>query len=68
MEKLSEMERDEIIAKVEQPTEWVSSTLAMVRNEKIRICIDPKELNKVIKREHHPMRTIEAVVVEIPDS
>ena len=53
------MEEDGYIAKVEQPTEWVSSMVAVVKNGKVRICIDPSDLNKVIKREHHPMRTVE---------
>lgn len=33
-----------------------------VSNEKVRICIDPSDLNKVIRRAHHPMRTAEEVV------
>lgn len=32
----------------------------------VRICIDPSDLNKVIKREHHPMRTAKEVVSMIP--
>lgn len=39
---------------------------AAVRNGKIRICIDQSDLNKVIKREHYPMRTIEEVVSAMP--
>lgn len=66
IEKLHEMEKDGYITKVEQPTEWVSSMVAAVRNGKVRICIDPSDLNKVIKREHHPMRTVEEVVSMIP--
>ena len=60
------MEEDVYIPKVEQPTKWVSSMVAVVRNGKVRICMDPSDLNKVIKREHHPMRTIEEVVSMIP--
>ena len=66
IQKLSEMERNKILAKVEQPTEWVNSMVVTLRNDKIRICIDPKELNEAMKREHHPMHTIEEVVAEIP--
>ena len=29
---------------------------------KIRICMDPKDLNAAIEREHYPMRTIEEVM------
>ena len=60
------MEEDVYIPKVEQPTKWVSSMVAVVRNGKVRICMDPSDLNKVIKREHHPMRTVEEVVSMIP--
>ena len=53
------MEEDGYITKVEQPTKWVSSRVAVVRNGKGRICIDPSDLNKFMMREHHPMRTVE---------
>ena len=66
LEKLHEIEEDGYITKVEPPTEWVSSMVAVVKNGKVRICIDPSDLNKVIKREHHPMRTVEEVVSMIP--
>ena len=69
VEKLHEMEADGVLVKVETPTEWVSSMVASVRGDKVRICIDPSDLNKVIKREHHPMKTIEEVVTEVgPDA
>ena len=65
-EKLDNMVKDDIIAKVDQPTDWVSSMLAVQKptsesNKKadIRICLDPKDLNGAIKREHFPMPTIE---------
>lgn len=65
IKKLHEMVKDGYITKVSQPTEWVSSMVAAVRNGKIRICID---LNKVIKKEHYPMRTIEEVVSAMPSA
>lgn len=69
IDKLRQMESDEIITKVEQPTEcMVSSMVVSLRNDKIRICIDPRDLNEAIKRKHYPMRTIEEVVAEIPDA
>lgn len=54
IEKLNEMVKDGHIAKVDQPTEWVSSMVVVTRNDKIRIRIDPSDLNKAIKREHYP--------------
>ena len=64
--KLTEMEKDGHIAKVAEPTDWVSSMVTVVRNNKVRICIDPKDLNKAIKREHYPIPTIQEVVTAMP--
>lgn len=66
LDKLAEMVEDGHITKVHQPTEWVSSMVVVTRKDKIRICIDPSDLNKAIKREHHPMRTIEEIISTIP--
>ena len=71
-EKLDEMVKDGIIAKVHQPTDWVSSMLAVRKpttgpdgKADIRICLDPKDLNSAIKREHFPMPTIEEVATRL---
>lgn len=36
--------------------------------KKLRICLDPQDLNKAIKREHYPLRTIEENVAEMPNA
>ena len=41
--------------------------VVLIQGVKVRICIDPSDLNKVIKREHYLMRTI-AVISTIPDA
>ena len=66
--ELREMEANGYITPVEEPTEWVNSMVVNVRNGKVRICLDPKDLNKEIKREHYPMRTIDDVTQHIPDA
>ena len=44
-----------IIAKVSDPTEWISSTVVVMKpNGKIRLCLDPRPLNKALKRNHSP--------------
>ena len=41
------------IAKQDQSTDWVNSlVITEKKNGQIRLCIDPKDLNKAIKREH----------------
>ena len=37
-------------------------------NGKPRICIDPRDLNKVIKCEYYPMRTIKEIAACMPNA
>ena len=61
-ESLEQMVQDGIIAKVEGPTDWVSSMVVREKTDgKLRICLDPSDLNKALKREHYPSRTTEEV-------
>lgn len=62
------MEDSGFLAKVEKPTEWVNSMVVSLRNGNVRICLDPKDLNKAVKREHYPMRTIDDVTSQIPNA
>ena len=56
------MERDEIIAKVDKPTNWVNSLVIVEKKDgSLRLCLDPKDLNKVIRREHFQIPTFEDV-------
>ena len=67
--ELDRMEQLGVIIKQEEPTPWVSSMVTVVKpNGKLRVCIDPKDLNKAIQREHYPLKTIEEVVAEIPEA
>ena len=48
--KLHEMEQKGHIAKVDEPTDWVSSAVYVKkRNGQLRVCLDPRELNKHVK-------------------
>lgn len=64
--KLSEMECQGIICKVEGPSDWVSSmTVVKKPNGDLRICLDPKELNESIKREHFRIPTLDEIVSKL---
>ena len=67
-EKLKEIEKEEHLAKVTQPTDWVNSMVVSNWGNKIRICLDPSNLNKAVKREHYPIPTMEEIVAKIPDA
>ncbi|XP_064465332.1 uncharacterized protein K02A2.6-like, partial [Ornithodoros turicata] len=56
--ELDHMEADEVIAKVTEPAEWASNTVVVVKKDKVRICLDPADLNKTLLREHYPMATL----------
>lgn len=71
-EKLLEMEKDGIVVKEEEHTPWVSSMLVIdkrkgqdkkspLSKDNVRICIDPRDLNRALKRPHYPMATVEEV-------
>ncbi|KAG8176531.1 hypothetical protein JTE90_020365, partial [Oedothorax gibbosus] len=48
------MEQNGIIEKVTKPTDWVNPVVIVPKkNNSIRICLDPRHLNKVIKRHHY---------------
>ena len=67
--ELDRLEKVGIIARVQKPTEWVSSmVVARKKNGSVRICIDPSDLNKAVKREHFPMNTIEDIATRLSGS
>ena len=54
--ELDKMERDEVITPVDEPTDWVSSlVVVMKKNGQLRVCLDPRDLNRAIKREHYQL-------------
>ena len=57
------------ITPVSEPTEWVSQMVAARKKDgSIRICIDPLDLNKALRRPHHPMRSVEDVASRLPNT
>ncbi|CAB4009628.1 Transposon Ty3-G Gag-Pol poly [Paramuricea clavata] len=68
-EELDDMERKNVIRKVEKPTDWFISMVVVEKpNGKLRICLDPKHLNKAIKREHFQLPTIEDITTRMANA
>jgi len=65
-DELDHMEQTGVIIRQTEPTDWVNSMVTVVKPNKIRICIDPRDLNRAIQREHFQMTTIEEVVAGMP--
>ncbi len=56
-----------VIAPETEATEWVSAMVAAQKKDgSVRICIDPVYLNKALLRPHHPLKTIEQVIADMP--
>ena len=65
-ETLNTLVEKEVIAPVTAPTPWISFMIAVPRrNGKLRLCLDPKDLNKAIQRENYPLPTIEEVATRL---
>ena len=65
-ETLEELVQQDILALVTQPTEWISSMVVVPKKDgKLRICLDPKDLNRAIQREHYPLPTIEEIATRL---
>ena len=60
--ELDRMERLNVISKVDEPKQWVNSMVVVSKpNGTVRTCLDPRDLNKAITREHYKMPTLEEV-------
>ena len=62
--KLDRMTKLGVITKVEGPTPWVSQLVITKKNGEVRVCIDPRELNKALLREHYTLPILEDTVHE----
>ncbi|KAK2725781.1 hypothetical protein QYM36_000313 [Artemia franciscana] len=63
--ELSRPETLGVIKKVSKPMEWVNSIVIVEKPEgSLRLCLDPRNLNKCIKRPHHPIPTFDDVATK----
>ena len=69
--ELDEMVNSDIIAKIKEgePTQWVNSLVyRRKQNGRLRLCLDPKDLNAAIQREHHVTPTLEEILPKLADA
>ena len=54
-----------VLIKVDQPTDWVNNLVIVEKkNGSLRLCLDPRDLNKAIKREHYKIPTMTEIASE----
>ena len=60
--------RSEVLSKVDEPTDWVNNLVVVEKkNGSLRLCLDPKDLNRAIKREHYTILTLQEIVTEFSE-
>ncbi|XP_061887621.1 uncharacterized protein K02A2.6-like isoform X2 [Entelurus aequoreus] len=64
-DELARMEKLGVIKRIDEPTEWVSSLVVVQKKTgALRICLDPRDLNKAIRREHFKLPTREEIMAQ----
>lgn len=63
------MVEQEITCPITPPKPRVSSFVVVSKPDwKLRLCLDPKDLNKAVQREYYPLPTIEDVATRLHDA
>ena len=70
MEELDQLKEWGILSEVRNEyTPWVNSTVVTIKpNGSIRLCLDPRNLNKAVKRNPYYVRTIDDVIPKVSGS
>ena len=67
--ELDHLSAKNMITPVQQPTDWVSNLVAIMRKSgDLRVCLDPQELNKAIKREHFQLPTLDDILPNLSNA
>ena len=65
-QELDKLLDKDIITPISEPTSWCSRMVtARKKSGKLRICIDPRPLNKALKREHYPLPVMEDILPKL---
>lgn len=65
-DKLNSLVDRQIISKVEHPKSFVSNLVVLEKKDgTLRICLDPKDLNNVLVREHYLIPKLEEIIPKI---
>ena len=68
-EELERMEAEGIVEKVDEPTDWVSNLVIVEKpDESLRLCLDPRNLNKNLKREHYQLPTFDEIAMRLTNA
>ena len=67
--ELDRLVKEGIITEVHEHTEWINSLEPVMKEDgSLRLCLDPKDLNKTIKRNQWYTRTLDDILPELAQS
>ena len=61
------MVASDVITPVTEPNEWVPSVLVVIKPNKLRVCLETRDLNKATLPEHHQMPTVEELATRLSE-
>ena len=65
-EELTKLVDEKIISPVDQLTPWVGSVVVTTKKSgALRVCVDPRPLNKALKRETYPMPILDEILPDL---
>ena len=67
--ELQRMLDNGVIRQVTEPTDWCAAIVAVPKSSgALRICVDLKQLNKAVRREHYTLPSLEDIAPRLRDS
>lgn len=64
--ELRRMEKMKVIKRIEEPTQWVNPFVIVEKsNRKLRICLDPCDLNTAVMKEHYQLPTVDEITCRL---
>ena len=67
--ELERLTKEGIITEFKEHTEWINSIVPVMKsNSSLRLCLDPRDLNKAIERNQWYSRTINDILPELAKS
>ena len=67
-EHLQQLEQKGVIARVTEPSEWISSIMVGQKLNKLIVCLDPKDLHQALERARYLISTVEEVMPQLAKS
>ncbi|XP_044757048.1 uncharacterized protein K02A2.6-like [Coccinella septempunctata] len=65
-ESLDNLEQNGVICRQIEPTDWVNNIVITEKKDKnLRICLDPSDLNKCLKREHYQIPSPDQILASL---